>query len=569
MANGNTGAGRYLAFPTFGGGGGGGGITQVKLPAAQMRFPTARGPVRRAPEPTLKETLAPFLPIALEGIGSLLKKDPEKLTDEEYLADLGGLSDDPTVEAMQGNKKKLARLEAYKLYGEPEEKDGFGFDDILSMVIGSQMGRGAGAFATSSRAIDKAKETSRLTKQTNRGNFLNTALKDVNNLSYKTFEDVDKARLGINDYRSGFVDPRGEAYVMNNDKTGYTNIKSLKGNWIEQKYKPTQSLSTQLKDLRLVDLSKKDGELNAKDTALLGTMTLTNEMVKMLDQGIADPKQNPLTYVTNIGNLLNSATKNFQQIGAFIGGGDVLRSFATAEDISDGIAGSDGREGSGQLARQLYTAIQSGDDNQMKLAMASFEEGNKGTKFKALLGDMAYNDVRTRATMLQLAYAAAAANGQTGRTLSDKDLAFHLQMVGFGSTQDAQTAKDNILSFVDTLVKQTDNVIMGTISQNRLMSNAYPLDNDMFTSIISGYWEPPVINGERDFTKPSEYTFKNFYTRFGKIPDVETYRKHKSIRARPEGRPKTMFDPSSNTSSGTINSSDFADDELSAVSDLY
>jgi hypothetical protein len=135
-------------------------------------------------------------------------------------------------------------------------------------------------------------------------------------------------------------------------------------------------------------------------------------------------------------------------------------------------------------------------------------------------------------------------------------------MVGFGATQDAQTAKDNILTFVDTLVRQTDNVVMGTISQNRLMSNAYPLDNDMFTSIISGYWEPPVINGERDFTKPSEYTFKNFYTRFGKIPDVVRYKKHTR-------RSGTMFDPSSNTSSGTVNSSTFVDDDLDAFSDLY
>ena len=562
MANGNTSAGRYLAFPTFGGGGGGGGITQVKLPAAQMRFPTARGPVRRAPEPTLKETLAPFLPIALEGIGSLLKKDPEKLTDEKYLADLGGLSDDPTVEAMQGNKKKLARLEAYKLYGEPEEKDGFGFDDILSMVIGSQMGRGAADYAASSRAIDKAKETSRLTKQTNRGNFLNTALKDVNNLQFATFVNTDSAKVGVDDPRTGLFDPAGEAYVMNDDKTGYTNIKSLKGNWIEQNYTPTNPLSFQMRDPRLVELTKNRTALGEKDNALIGTMTLTNEMVKMLDKGIADPEQNPLTTVTSIGNFLNSAKANANQILSFMGKGNVSNAFATAEDIQDGIAGSDGREGSGQLAQQLYNAVSSGDDNQMKLAMAAFEEGNEGTNFESLLGDMAYSDVRTRATMLQLAYAAAAANGQTGRTLSDKDLAFHLQMVGFGATQDAQTAKDNILSFVDTLVRQTDNVVMGTISQNRLMSNAYPLDNDMFTSIISGYWEPPVINGERDFTKPSEYTFKNFYTRFGKIPDVVRYKKHTR-------RSGTMFDPSSNTSSGTVNSSDFADDDLSAVSDLY
>ena len=124
---------------------------------------------------------------------------------------------------------------------------------------------------------------------------------------------------------------------------------------------------------------------------------------------------------------------------------------------------------------------------------------------------MAYNDVRTRATMLQLAYAAAAANGQTGRTLSDKDLAFHLQMVGFGATQDAQTAKDNILSFIDTLVRQTDNVVQGTISENRIRAGQYPINDDLFTSILSGYWDAPKDqNGKPIFSNMDDVTFRNF-----------------------------------------------------------
>ena len=560
MANGNRGIGGFLPFPTFGGGKGSSGITPVKLPAQAMRFPTARGAPRRTPEPELKETLAPFLPVALEGIMNMFKDTPETMTDSQYLDSIGGMVQDPTnLEDVQANRKAEAKLNAYKLYGEPEEKDTFGMDEILNMIVGSQMGRGAKDYAVTSRAIDKQKETSRLTKQTNRTTFLNSALKDVDNLQYKVFEDTDKAKAGVNDYRSGFVDPRGEFYVMNDEKTGYTNIKALEGNWIEQKYKPTTDLATQMKDPRLVELTKQDKELNAKDTALLGTMTLTNEMVRMLDKGIEDPSQNPLTTVTNIGNLLNSATSNFQQIGAYIGGGDVLRSFATADDIQNGVAGSNGREGSGQLSKQLYTAIQSGDDEQMKAAMEAFEQGNPGVNFRASLGDMAYNDVRTRATMLQLAYAAAAANGQTGRTLSDKDLAFHLQMVGFGATQDAQTAKDNILTFVDTLVRQTDNVVQGTISQNRLSSGTYPLDDGMFTSIIAGYWEPPVVDGKPDFTNAQGYTFKNFYKRYSKIPDVVGYQKHKR-RAGSEFNADATSKP---------NASARLDEDLKAIEDLY
>ena len=129
--------------------------------------------------------------------------------------------------------------------------------------------------------------------------------------------------------------------------------------------------------------------------------------------------------------------------------------------------------------------------------------------------------------MLQLAYAAAAANGQTGRTLSDKDLAFHLQMVGFGATQDAQTAKDNILSFIDTLVRQTDNVVQGTISENRIRAGQYPINDDLFTSILSGYWDAPKDqNGKPIFSNMDDVTFRNFYKRYGKIPDVVKYQTH-------------------------------------------
>ena len=290
-------------------------------------------------------------------------------------------------------------------------------------------------------------------------------------------------------------------------------------------------------------------------------MTLTNEMVRMLDKGIADPKQNPLTTVTSIGNFLNSATSNANQVLSYVGGGDVMRAFATADDIQNNVAGSNGREGSGQLAKQLYQAIQSGDDEQMLAAMEAFEKGNPEVSFRASLGDMAYNNVRTRATMLQLAYAAAAANGQTGRTLSDKDLAFHLQMVGFGATQDAQTAKDNILGFVDTLVRQTDNGVMGTISENRIRAGQYPVDDQMFTSILAGYWDAPIgADGRPDFSNMDNVTFRNFYSRYGKIPDVVKYQTH-------QRRAGTEFNPNQETT--TVNPTNQLEEDLKAIENLY
>ena len=63
---------------------------------------------------------------------------------------------------------------------------------------------------------------------------------------------------------------------------------------------------------------------------------------------------------------------------------------------------------------------------------------------------------RVLATQLQLAYRAAATAGQTGRTLSDKDLANFLQIVGYGGAQNAETIKQQLYSFTNDVVQEFD-----------------------------------------------------------------------------------------------------------------
>jgi hypothetical protein len=60
--------------------------------------------------------------------------------------------------------------------------------------------------------------------------------------------------------------------------------------------------------------------------------------------------------------------------------------------------------------------------------------------FNKTFGD-AGNQAEFRSIMINLAYLAAAANGQTGRTLSDKDLALHLEQLGatFGGSSGLKT----------------------------------------------------------------------------------------------------------------------------------
>ena len=63
---------------------------------------------------------------------------------------------------------------------------------------------------------------------------------------------------------------------------------------------------------------------------------------------------------------------------------------------------------------------------------------------------------RLGALQLQLAYMAAALNGQTGRTLSDRDLEYHLRIVGFGPGFSAPMAKGNMESFLSSQLKKAD-----------------------------------------------------------------------------------------------------------------
>ena len=125
----------YLPFPTFGGQQQGSGITAVQLPASAMRFPTPNfNPRQREPEPTTKETIAPFMPLITEGIMGLFKDEPEQLTRGEYLKSIAVDPESPT-------KLEEARADAYSFLGPPEERDTFGLGDIAHLVAASQMGR--------------------------------------------------------------------------------------------------------------------------------------------------------------------------------------------------------------------------------------------------------------------------------------------------------------------------------------------------------------------------------------------------------------------------------------------
>ena len=133
-----------------------------------------------------------------------------------------------------------------------------------------------------------------------------------------------------------------------------------------------------------------------------------------------------------------------------------------------------------------------------------------GKSFKDILGDTVYNDVRLRSRFLQLAYVAAAVNGQTGRTLSDKDLAYHIQIVGLGQTSDPKVLVKNLKSFVTDSVNGVDNEVKLAIQQNfpKLSSS---LDDTYVQTHLKDFYAP---NQENVYSMAiQDYTFRPFNIR--------------------------------------------------------
>ena len=66
--------------------------------------------------------------------------------------------------------------------------------------------------------------------------------------------------------------------------------------------------------------------------------------------------------------------------------------------------------------------------------------------------DVASDAVILKSLQIQMAYMAAATAGQTGRTLSDKDLAFFLQAIGFEASPNPDVIKKSMASFIGDIV---------------------------------------------------------------------------------------------------------------------
>ena len=515
----------FTAFPTFGGPEQGGGIASIKINPAQVRFPTASRPApqRRSLEPTNKEKFAPLMPFLVGGITDLFKGTPETLSDEKYLQSINADPTDPS-------EVEQASLDAYKLYGPQEEANTFGMDEIANIVAAGLSGRGAPAYATTYLNKRNAEATMGAAKETARSAFIKNQL-DNGTAAFLNLQDSEAARTGVVDIRPGFVQSKGPqagvAFINDPehpdaDKNGF---RPAGPNWVDpSKLDSGKGSGLDIfKNPQYASLSKTNAALTARDQAITSMLNVSNSTIGLLQDGIKDPTKAGTTTVSALANVANSALVNFDVIATAVGGEAGIQGYFSSDNTGGTLLGT------GDNAKKLYIAIKSGDEDQINQATVDFENAT-GVSLRDILGETSYANVATRANFLQLAYMAAAANGQTGRTLSDKDLAYHLQIVGFGSTQDPKVLNDNLLRFGDQLVRGLDAETQVAIPINGM--SRYNMSDPEFQSIVSMYYNPmvkPDVEGKdtAQWLDYGTYTYKPFYQRYGSIPQVQQWQQHK------------------------------------------
>ena len=516
-------------FPTFDNKTGG--IMPVTLAPTAPRFPSVSGRTFTTPPRDDINPLAYLAPVGLS-----------------FLADklFSGKTDPLPVPDKDASDLVQAEYLAEQIYGPRRtQTTGQRIGELITQygpAFFTDNDKELAAFINTASSFDKARSDRANLTETARQNFITEQLKDEPDQRV-TLVDQAKAKYGIMDIRQGKFDPKKGYFVLNDDRTEYVNVLDLPDtNFVDVKVLEETLDFNKLDGTQLSAFAKLDAELQKQDTNMLSFITSANQVLGFLDDGIKDPSKNPVSLVADLGNIANSIFANAEQIYVATGG---ERLFATPVDVSQGIGGSIGQQGTGQNALALIEALRSGNQAEIDAAIEQFDKsgamaatGEYGT-IKEALGDTAYRNVRVRSLLLQLAYSAAATAGQTGRTLSDKDLAFFLQQIGFGATQDPETLYSNLIDFVETTIKQNDAGLASTLAIGRLprfkTGDKY---SKGLLDLFKYYFEFTDADGQDTAT----YKRKNFEDRFG---NEEVYKEFKNLpRYRPPVGSTTTKDES-------------------------
>jgi len=495
----------FTAFPTFGGPEQGGGITSIKMNPAQVRFPTARRPApqRRPLEPTNKEKFAPLAPFVVGGIIDMFKGTPETLSDDLYLESINADPTDPS-------KVEQASLDAYKLYGPRAETNTFGMDEVANIVAAGLSGRGAPAYATTYLNKRNAEAKVDAAKEVSRSAFIKQQLLDKK-IPFENYIDTASLEAGLGRVeRTGYQhpdfgliinDPENPNAIQKGPYKGYVLQENIDGNFVKSgTYNEDRIQGYKNPDIK----SMMDGarEFNAKDAVTFDTILTLNSLVDTLQNSegeslalaggvlsvIADDVDTNLSAIANsmgLGRNPQALFSTTEDGGNFKGTGNRIAELKILTDQRRQLVASE------QDTTELDVLIL----EKFEAYNASMlETGDKRFGFtmfdKGMLEKNAFERVSAMSDYISLGYLVAGARfGQTGRTLSDKDLAFALQSIGFGATQNKNVAKALLLKVGNSMIDSVD-------TKSRYIHNPQNYmglkRNENYINAFSNYWQPPT-----------------------------------------------------------------------------
>ena len=490
---------KFTPFPTFTNKQGITGIQPIQLPQARPSFPTARGPVRRTPEPELEEKIGgilPLIPRLLQQVVQQRRQPEQTLSAPEFYKSINA---DPTAPSLEDQ----AQYAAYTAYGPQRDVGGFRGMDIVDLVAASQLVRGAKDYVSSALKLRQAEDVRDTNINTQRGQLIKEYLKPQK-VTYSPVTLIDKrlAEKERNPYFQGRREsPSGRLEILTPE--GYVTADE---NYI---LKTGTGNVTIPKNPNVEFIDETFGAFYEKEASLNGLISIATPLIEQYE-GLSEDDIVPGTFVADIVNFADRVNREVGELGKVMGVPTGESLFGTSEKTG----GSYGRVGDGQISANLYKVLndENATDEAKEQALAQFEsmlvvETKKD--LKELFGETIYNDVRARSRFLQLAYVAAAVNGQTGRTLSDKDLAYHIQIVGLGQTTNPEVLVENLKSFVADSINQVDNSIKLGIQQ-QFPKMKLEIDDPYVQSFLSDFYLP---NDDTYSLALSDYTFRPFNVR--------------------------------------------------------
>ena len=444
-----------------------------------------------------------------------------------------------------------AELKAYAIYGPDRDTSGVDAMTIAGTIGTLFSGRTSGTSAAITNQFLNRKNTENLSINTSKNQFKKESLKkdfgQVNILDYANLTQGQKPNitLGIsseNDFGTDLFVPT-EAFkqddpILENAVTigGKTYIKNPEGfvkytEGIARSLEADGSFNFARKDA-LQDLRKNVNTQKEQDAATAKLIGLANPALIELKRQDAENMPGTTT-VASFASLANDVRVNVNQI---FGDGKIDKFFGEGEGGLDPTT-----FGKNASSKQLLQKLLSLDENSetyaedVNTALGNFIntadiDSNSRNFLKNNVQKLALNNAKLASLFLNIAYYAAGTAGQTGRTLSDKDLANFFRIIGGEGSQDPRVKHDILLDFINRTIEARDDETGGVFSLATLgerdgifgpygnLNLKNKETNEKLGLLRPFYdWEPNA-DGEYDYTKPSKQ--RTFFERNATVPSV-------------------------------------------------